>query len=258
MRRRELPQEPELIPFEAGFPPGQRWLFLAAHPDDETFGPGSTLAQARSRGVEITVVVVTDGRVQGDPAARAGEVRLACAELGLEHVELWGFADRTLRPEDRNLQARIAGALDATRAELVLVPAPVDLNIDHRALALASLRVIRRRTRLGLRRAFPEWVAAYEVGAPIVPNLLVAGDPGWERKLAAAACYETQEVHRPYREAMDALGVVRRITLRGCTRAEAIHLLPSRSLARLSVRAWASLMGSPEMVRTRPGSALSP
>jgi LmbE family N-acetylglucosaminyl deacetylase len=255
---RELPQEPELIPFEAGFPPGERWLFLGAHPDDETFGPGATLAQARDRGITVTVVVVTDGRAQGDPSVRAQEVRRATAALGLGSPELWNFVDRTLRPGDPELQHRLHQVFVAGRPDLVLVPSPVDLNIDHRGLALAVQRVLRRRTWLGVTDVLPRWVAAYEVTTPMLPNLLVAADAAWARKLAAATCYADQEAHRPYREVMEALGALRRLTLEGCSRAEALHVLPARRLACLSATGWAALMGPPRMVRVRSSVATSP
>jgi LmbE family N-acetylglucosaminyl deacetylase len=253
MTRRELPQEPELIPFQTGFPPGKRWLFLGAHPDDETFGPGATLALARDHDVDVAVAVVTDGGKQGDATLRAREVGRATAALGLGAPDLWGFADRTLQPGDRGLQQRLAQAFAEGKPDLVLVPAPVDLNIDHRALALAVQRVLRRLTWLGTRDVPPRWVAAYEVATPMLPNLLVDVDGAWTRKLAAASCYATQEAHRPYREITEALGSLRRLTLEGCTRAEALHVLPSRRLARISARRWTALLGSPRTIGAYPG-----
>ena len=72
-----LPQESELVPYHTGFPPGDRWLFLAPHPDDEVMGAGATIAEARSRGVDVRLVVVTDGAAQGDAVTREGEARMA-------------------------------------------------------------------------------------------------------------------------------------------------------------------------------------
>lgn len=248
VRRRGLPLEPELVPFQASVPPGRRWLCLAPHPDDETFGPGATLAQAADRGVQVVIAVVTDGRAQGDPVLRADEVRRAAAVLGVSALELWGFCDRTLEPGDRRLQRRLDEALTTHAPDLVLVPAPVDLNVDHRALALALQRVLRRRTLWGLRESTPSFVAAYEVASPLLPNLLVAADTGWARKVQAAAIYAGQSAFFPYHEVMEALGTLRRLTLAGCSRAEALHLLPTRRVARLTAGAWAAAMGTPRMV----------
>jgi hypothetical protein len=104
----------------------------------------------------------------------------------------------------------------------------------------------------------PRWVAAYEVAAPLLPNLLVAADAAWARKCEAAACYPSQDAHRPYRDVMEALGTLRRLTLKACERAEAFHVLPARRLARLSGRGWAARVGPPGMVSLGSGSFARP
>ena len=247
-----LPSEHELSPYVPGFPPGRRWLFLAPHADDEVFGPGATLAQAGRRGVEVTLVVVTDGAAQGSTAVREGEARAAARELGLPEPRFWRLADRSLDPVDRRLQAKLADALAETGPEVVFVTSPVELHPDHRALALALQRTLRRWSLLGGRRRQPAWVAAYEVGTVLRPNLLVDAGPGWEAKRRAGACYASQLEFRGYDAAMEALGTWRCLTLQGCERAEAFCLLPVRRVVRRSARSWAAGMGSPEgVVRVR-------
>jgi len=251
--RRKLPTESDLIPYAPGFPPGGRWLVLVPHPDDEVFGPGATLAQAAVRGVEVQVAVVTDGGAQGDAAAREREVVAAVAALGLPTPETWRLADRSLDPRDPALRRAIAGSLRRYRPEVVFVTSPVELHPDHRALALALQRVLRAATIAGTRAAGPEWVASYEVDAPLLPNLLVAAGAAWEVKRRAASCHAGQLAFRPYDRFMEALGALRALTLDGVEQAEALHLLAARRVARLSARGWASLMGSPAgVVAGRP------
>ncbi len=251
-RANRLPVEHELIPFEPGFPPGRRWLFLAPHPDDEVLGPGATLARAAAAGVEVTLVVVTNGDAQGDPQVRAGEARQAAAALGLPAPRFWGLADRSLEAEPRRLAQAIRSVLAEVRPDTVFVTAPVEIHPDHRALALAVQRVLRRWSLAGLRRRPPHWVAAYEVTSAMAPNLLSDAREGWEAKRRAARCYASQLAYRPYDEAMEALGTFRRLTLSGVARAEAMHLLPVRTVARWSPRRWAAAMGSPAgLVRRR-------
>jgi LmbE family N-acetylglucosaminyl deacetylase len=240
-----LPAETELVPYAPGYPPGRRWLVLAPHPDDEVFGMGATLAQASRRGIEPTMVVVTDGAAQGSAAQREQEALAAARELGLGEPRFWRFADLSLDPSDRRLQAKLVEALADVAPEVVFVPSPVELHPDHRALALALQRVLRRRSLCGVRRRPPAWVAAYEVGSVLLPNLLVAADAGWEAKRRAAACYASQLEFRPYDAAMEALGTWRRLTLDGCERAEAFHLLPVAAVVRRSARGWAVQMGAP-------------
>lgn len=250
---RRLPLEAELVPFVASFPPGKGWLVLAPHPDDEVLGPGATLALAAQRGVSIATVILTDGAAQGEAAVRAGEARRAAAALGVQEPQQWGLADRSLHPQDRQLVGRLIELLLASHAETVLLPSPVELHPDHRATALAVQRAVRRLTWGGVRRRGPRWVACYEVSAPLLPNLLVAADGGWQAKRAGAACYASQLAVRPYLEVAEGLGAFRALTLAGCSRAEGFHVLSSRVLARLTARGWAARMGSPRCVATRPG-----
>ncbi|UOY02110.1 PIG-L deacetylase family protein [Blastococcus sp. PRF04-17] len=91
---RDLLQHPE---------PGDRWLVAVAHPDDESFGCGSTIAHATTRGAEVTVVCATRGEA-GEPAAelphgtdlgsvREVELRRAAGHLGVARLELLGYRD---------------------------------------------------------------------------------------------------------------------------------------------------------------------
>lgn len=83
--------------------PGDRWFVAVAHPDDESFGCGSTIAYAAVRGAEVTVVCATRGEA-GEPVpgstggaelgtVREGELRRAASRLGVTRVELLGYRD---------------------------------------------------------------------------------------------------------------------------------------------------------------------
>ena len=250
--RRRLLLEGELVPFVAGFPPGRRWLMLAPHPDDETLGPGATVALAVRAGVHVEVQILTDGAAQGEAGVREAEARRAAAILGVAGVQLWGLPDRSLHPGDASLRRRLIRLLSTSPADTVLLPSPVELHPDHRALALTVQRVVRRLTIAGLRRRGPRYVVCYEVSAALLPNLLVAADDGWEAKRAAAACYASQLAVRPYLEVAEGLGAFRALTLHGARRAEAFHVVSSRQLARWSAWRWAAAMGSPRTVQPRP------
>lgn len=251
MRQMRLPDESGLSPFAPGFPPGRRWLVLAPHADDETFGAGATLSLAVARGVVVKVVVVTDGAEQGHRAERESEATAAMRLLGLEGLTFLRLPDRGLAGMLERLSETIRMLVDREDPDHLFVTSPVELHPDHRALALAAHREIRRRTRWGLRACPPEWVTAYEVATPLRPTTLVAADAAWDVKRSAAARYRSQLARHPYLDVMEALGTLRSLTLDGVTRAEAFHTLTARRLGRLSVRAWASGMGSPAGLTSR-------
>jgi LmbE family N-acetylglucosaminyl deacetylase len=88
-------------------PERPRILAVFAHPDDEVFAAGGTLAKYAAEGAETMVVSATRGqagRIRDARSATRGtlgavredELRRACAILGVQHVECLDFMDGSL------------------------------------------------------------------------------------------------------------------------------------------------------------------
>jgi LmbE family N-acetylglucosaminyl deacetylase len=88
-------------------------VFFGAHPDDESFGPGSTLAQYASAGVDVYYVCSTGGEVGTvDPKhlkgqetieqLRSAELKCAADALGLAGVFYLGYRDSGMRGSASN------------------------------------------------------------------------------------------------------------------------------------------------------------
>ncbi len=104
---------------ESGPGSARRLLGVFAHPDDEVFCAGGTMARAAEAGAEVMIVSATHGE-QGqirDPAAatrrtlgavRERELRAAAAELGVQHVQVLAYPDGTLQHHRSSLGAAIA------------------------------------------------------------------------------------------------------------------------------------------------------
>src|SRR5215472_2664582 len=104
---------------EKGPGSARRLLGVFAHPDDEVFCAGGTMARAAEAGAEVMIVSATRGE-QGqirDPAAatrhtlgavRERELRAAAAELGVQHVRALNYADGTLARHRSALGAAVA------------------------------------------------------------------------------------------------------------------------------------------------------
>ncbi|HTJ60843.1 MAG TPA: PIG-L family deacetylase [Candidatus Saccharimonadales bacterium] len=92
-------------------PSGVRILAVFAHPDDEVFVAGGTLAKYGRRGAEAMVLSATRGQagqIRDASAAtrhtlgtiREQELRRACAILGVQHVRCLDYMDGALREAD--------------------------------------------------------------------------------------------------------------------------------------------------------------
>jgi LmbE family N-acetylglucosaminyl deacetylase len=88
-------------------------LFFGAHPDDETFGLGTTLAQYAGTGVKVYYVCATRGEVgTADPVymkgyatvadLRAEEMKCAARELNLSGVIYLNYRDSGMRGSSEN------------------------------------------------------------------------------------------------------------------------------------------------------------
>jgi LmbE family N-acetylglucosaminyl deacetylase/SAM-dependent methyltransferase len=143
-------------------------VVLAAHPDDETLGAGSLIAQLVRHGRAVTVVVVTDGaashpRSTSTPAGSLRELRLAEARAALDElaglgdpaglhvpagqgapIELvaLGVADGGLREARDEVRRQLADLLAERRPALVLAPWRGDGHRDHRVLGEVAAELV--------------------------------------------------------------------------------------------------------------------
>jgi N-acetyl-1-D-myo-inositol-2-amino-2-deoxy-alpha-D-glucopyranoside deacetylase len=149
-------------------------LLIVAHPDDETFGCGSLLAQASAAGVQSVVLCATRGElgeVSGDwppdlPAGaidpdrlgriREAELRAATEVLGVSRVEILGWGDSGTDGEPpagslvaaatADVAAVIATHLENERPDVVVVPDGTDGHRDHVAICAATLAAVKTST----------------------------------------------------------------------------------------------------------------
>ena len=107
-------------------------LAIFAHPDDETFGVGATMARYADRGIPITMVSATRGEVgeiapgtDATPetlgAFREQELRDAMAILGISDVRFLGFRDSGMKgtPENEHPDALMNAPAEAVIEEMV-------------------------------------------------------------------------------------------------------------------------------------------
>lgn len=204
---RSIP-EPELVPYRALTTlPVQSLMVLAPHPDDEVFGCGGLLVLAAQQGVRTTVVVVSDGCAGGDAAVREVECTRAASLIGYAKeagsLQFWRLPDRGVIP-DEALIARIAALVRQQQPQWLLAPSPFEVHPDHRAVCRAAIEAVRgTRCELGF----------FEVGQPLLPNLLVDITAVAVHKQRAMGCFSSQLLAQRYDEQIAALNRYRAYTL---------------------------------------------
>ena len=123
-------------------------VFFGAHPDDETFGPGATLAQYALAGVKVYCVCVTRGEagtvdakyMQGFASiadVRMTEMACAAKALGLAGVKYLGYRDSGMpgSPDNSHPDALTAAPVEQVAGRMVRVIRELkpDVIITHDA-----------------------------------------------------------------------------------------------------------------------------
>jgi N-acetyl-1-D-myo-inositol-2-amino-2-deoxy-alpha-D-glucopyranoside deacetylase len=107
-------------------------LSVLAHPDDESFGMGGTLALYAQKGYDVYLVCATRGEVgEVDPEhmkgfssiaeLREGELRCAAGHLGLKNVFFLGYRDSGMpgSPDNQHPDAQVAHPIDEVAGKVV-------------------------------------------------------------------------------------------------------------------------------------------
>ena len=130
-----------------------RLACVFAHPDDETFAPGGTLAKLAARGDRIDLFCATDGDAGGSSgipvasraelgALRRIELTAAAGVLGISSLTTPGHPDGALREVDQDLLiGEIVYFLRRYRPEVVVTFGPEGApshHRDHRAISRAA------------------------------------------------------------------------------------------------------------------------
>jgi bacillithiol biosynthesis deacetylase BshB2 len=131
-------------------------LVVLAHPDDESFGAGGTIALHSRRGTPVTYVCATRGEMgrhmgrppfanrETLPILREQELRTACQALGIGDLRLLGIRDKTVEfVEPQWLADRVRAVIDEVHPSLVITFHPQHGNHpDHNAIGAATIRAV--------------------------------------------------------------------------------------------------------------------
>jgi LmbE family N-acetylglucosaminyl deacetylase len=190
-------------------------LAVFAHPDDESFRCGGTLALLARRGVEVRVLCATRGEagIPGMDPDEAGRIRqrelhCACRALSIEPPILLDYHDGTLAEADEEEAVeQVLAVIREVRPQVLLTWPPDGLSghPDHVAVSRWTASAFEQAAalepdapaalyHLAVSRSVAEALGLAHLHAIPDEEVTVAVDvmPVWEQKLAAIRCHRTQ------------------------------------------------------------------
>ena len=203
-----------------------RVLVIAAHPDDEVFGCGGTIARHVAEGDEVHVLIATRGAPEVFPATQVervwDEMRAAHDILGISEMHALNFpAPRLDTVPGHELAEGVRRYLVQLQPETVYLPHRGDIHSDHRCVYRATLVAARPIDNCSVNRLLcyetlseTEW-APPSADDAFIPTVFVDISQHLEVKLQAAACYRSQLKDPPHPRSLEALKAQAR--LRGST-----------------------------------------
>lgn len=190
-------------------------LVIAPHPDDEVLGVGATIARLAEEGVAVDVAIVTKGIpplfTEESVAKARHEAAAAHAVLGVRHCHFLDLPAAQLDTVPHHVVNRaIGGIVRDISPDVLFVPFPGDIHVDHQLVAASALVAARPQG------GYPREVYAYETlsetnwNAPYLapsftPNHFVDIAAFLAKKLDAMACYGSQVRTFPSERSLEAL-----------------------------------------------------
>ena len=158
-------------------------LAIGAHPDDIEFGCGGTLLKYASAGHKVTLLVLTSGKVGGNPLERTKEQEQSAKFLGA-HELIWGGFEDTELVENKPLIVAIEKILMRTTPDVVFLNYTDDVHQDHRAAAYSGVTATR----------YIKEVLFYEVPTTqnFTPDIFVDIGPILDKKLHLLKLHSSQ------------------------------------------------------------------
>jgi LmbE family N-acetylglucosaminyl deacetylase len=210
----------------------QRLLAIFAHPDDESYRAGGTLALLALKGVQVWVLCATRGELgilkkdsEETGQIRQTELECACRALGINLPSFLDYRDGTLpQVDEKEAVGHVVRTIRKLRPQILLTwpPSGVSGHPDHVAVSNWTEKAIQL---AGDPLAYPEQKEAphavdtlYQIVIPsslaevlTMPHLNTVPDDEvtltvdvsavWDAKMAAIRCHRSQIANSPILDA---------------------------------------------------------
>lgn len=189
-------------------------LVIVAHPDDEVYGMGGTIAKLSAQGHEVHTLIVTDGctaQYAGCPNLREiiekkhQEALEANTLLGVKQVHFGTFPDMRLDTVPHvEVNRLIEETVDAVKPDIVYTHFYGDVNLDHQMVYRSTLVAVRPVPGQCVHALYAYYVPSSTEWSPqlahtaFLPNTMVDITEYTAQKEAAILAYQTEIRHYPH------------------------------------------------------------
>ena len=211
-------------------------IFILAHPDDESFGPGGTIAKL-SKEHDVHVFSLCNGARPGNEQVSNARVQAfyqACNLLGAKGT-IHNVPDLSLTYP--TTVSRVETIINQMKPEVVYTHNMSDVNMDHRVIAEASIVACRPKPTATVKKLYFTEVPAStdwsfsKVQPVFEPNTYVDISEFIEMKKRALSLYSTETYMYPDARSIEAMEIRAKFrgTQVGVNFAEAFQLVFDKS-----------------------------
>lgn len=196
-------------------------LVIAAHPDDEVYGMGGTIAKLCFQGHEVHVLIVTDGctsqyRYSPDLneiiKKKYEEAKLANELLGVKKLHFGGLPDMRLDMTAHiEVNEVIEDVVKKVKPEVVYTQFYGDVNLDHSCVYRSTLVAVRPRPGQTVKELYcyrvpssTEWTPQTSTTA-FLPNIFIDISKFSNQKYEAIKVYETEIREYPHPRSVESV-----------------------------------------------------
>lgn len=174
-------------------------MIFCAHPDDEVFGMGGTIAKYTKEGTKVIVVIFSYGegshphlKKRVTVELRVGESQKADKVLGSESIFL-GLKDMGVKKhgEEMEIETKIENLLEKYKPSKIFTHSKDDPWIDHQSVYKIMTKIIEK-------TGFEGDVYTFDIWNPLrlrdrnIPKMIVDITGTFKLKLKALGCFKSQ------------------------------------------------------------------
>lgn len=202
-------------------PPGNRFLVISPHPDDDAIGCMGTLLKLHDNGSEIRILYASIQTGNFTPDERMSEINASIKESDILNYRL----NKTPFPNSADLKSIISDEIFTFEPDTILVPSPFENHDEHLRAFHAVADLLENNENIN--------VLMYEVWGALMPNLVVPISETMEKKLSVIRMHGTQTEDVDYVRMVRGINEYRAAMNRLNGYAESFLYMPGKDLKKM-------------------------